>query len=34
MTIQKSNLQDAVVKVIQKVLGGKDVFLFALEKKG
>ena len=31
-TIQESNLQDAVVKAIQEVLGGKDVFLPVLEK--
>ncbi len=31
-TIQESDLQDAVVKAIQEVLGGKDVFLTVLEK--
>lgn len=31
-TIQESDLQDAVVKSIQEVLGGKDVFLTVLEK--
>lgn len=31
-TIQESDLQDAVVKVVQEVLGGKDVFLPVLEK--
>ena len=31
-TIQESDLQDAVVKAVQKVLGGKDVFLPVLEK--
>lgn len=31
-TIQESNLQDAVVKAIQEVLGGKDVFLSVLEE--
>ena len=31
-TIQESNLQDAVAKAIQEVLGGKDVFLPVLEK--
>lgn len=31
-TIQKSDLQDAVVKAIQKVFGRKDVFLPVLEK--
>lgn len=31
-TIQESNLQDVVVKAIQEVLGGKDVFLPVLEK--
>ena len=31
-TIQESDLQDAVIKAIQKVLGGKDVFLPVLEK--
>lgn len=30
--IQESDLQDAVVKAIQKVLGGKDVFLSVLEE--
>lgn len=30
--IQESDLQDAVVKAIQEVLGGKDVFLSVLEK--
>lgn len=31
-TIQESDLQDAVVKAVQDVLGGKDVFLPVLEK--
>ena len=31
-TIQESDLQDAVVKEVQEVLGGKDVFLPVLEK--
>lgn len=31
-TIQESDLQDAVVKEIQEVLGGKDVFLLVLKK--
>ncbi|MFG6332428.1 MAG: recombinase zinc beta ribbon domain-containing protein [Lachnospiraceae bacterium] len=31
-TIQESDLQDAVVKAVQKVFGGKDVFLSVLEK--
>lgn len=31
-TIQESDLQDAVVKAVQEVLGGKDVFLPVLEK--
>lgn len=31
-TIQESDLQDAVIKAIQEVLGGKDVFLPVLEK--
>ena len=31
-TIQESDLQDAVVKAIEEVLGGKDVFLTVLEK--
>lgn len=31
-TIQESNLQDAVVKAVQEVLGGKDVFLPVLEE--
>lgn len=31
-TIQESDLQDAVVKVIQEVLGGEDVFLSVLEE--
>lgn len=31
-TIQESDLQNAVVKAIQKVWGGKDVFLSVLEK--
>lgn len=30
-TIQESDLQDAVVKAVQKVLGGKDVYLSVLE---
>ena len=29
-TIQESDLQDVVVKAIQKVLSGKDVFLSVL----
>lgn len=31
-TIQESDLQDAVVKAVQEVMGGKDVFLPVLEK--
>ena len=31
-TIQESDLQNAVVKVVQEVMGGKDVFLPVLEK--
>lgn len=31
-TIQESDLQDAVVKAIQEVLGGRDVFLPVLKK--
>ena len=31
-TIQESDLQDAVGKAVQEVLGGKDVFLPVLEK--
>lgn len=31
-TIQESDLQDAVVKAIQEIFGGKDVFLPVLEK--
>lgn len=31
-TIQESDLQSAVVKAVQKVMGGKDVFLPVLEK--
>lgn len=31
-TIQESDLQDAVVKAVQKVLDGKDTFLAVLEK--
>ncbi len=31
-TIQESDLQNAVVKAVQEVMGGKDVFLPVLEK--
>ena len=31
-TIQESDLQNAVVKAVQEVMGGKDVFLTVLEK--
>lgn len=32
LTIQESDLQNAVVKVIQEVSGGKDAFLSVLEE--
>lgn len=32
LTIQESDLQDTVIKAVQEVLGGKDVFLPILEK--